>query len=134
MGGIADRHQSATVPAGEAVELYRQKVEIGDLVEFAEIEVGERGSLDFLANGIDPACLIFGCRSLGDQKSALPIGVAVDQDEQATALHVAAQSALAAFLGHSEPEYVHRRAEIFEGEDLSGQRRAAVRGNRQRSA
>src|SRR6185369_8073039 len=53
MGDIADRHQSATVPAGEAVELYRQKVEIGDLVEFAEIEVGGRRSLDFLANGID---------------------------------------------------------------------------------
>ncbi len=78
---------------------------------------------------VDPSRLVLGGSALGDQEGALPISATVDQDEQATAFHIAAKSALPTLLRHPEPENIHRCPQIFEREHLASDRGPAVRGD-----
>jgi hypothetical protein len=126
---IADREESRPMPASEPVELHREEVKVGDLVELAEIEIRWRGCRDFLADRFNSARLIVRGGALRNEEGALPIVAAIDQHEQPAALDIAAKAAFAAFLGDSEPEDVHRGAQILNGKQAAGERRPPIGGD-----
>ena len=134
MGGIADRQQARAVPAGQPVKLHRQQMQVADVVELGEVELGRRGG-DLLAHDVDPALLILLGGALGDQEGALPIIAAVDHHQQPPALDIPAQAGTH-FVGlpDAEPEHVHRRAQILQRKHRADDRCPAVGGDGQPGA
>jgi hypothetical protein len=71
MSGVADRQQPRFVPASQPVELHRQQVEVADLIELGEVEVGRSTRGNFVADRGDAPRLIDLRRTLRDQKGTL---------------------------------------------------------------
>ena len=76
----------------QPVELDAEQVEVGDLVQLGEIELGRRRGGNLFADRVDPAGLKGLRRALRNDEGALPIVAAVDHDEESAALDIAAQA------------------------------------------
>ncbi len=135
VGSVADRQQPGLLPACEAVELDRQQVQVADVIQLREVELGRRGFLHFFPNRVDPTRLVGFGGALRNQEGALPVSVAIDHHQQSAALDIATKrTALLLLLADAKPEHVHRRAEVFERQHGADDRRAPISSDRQAAA